>query len=42
LGVVAELFCALSTVTSDEGPRIPSAFVSSMLGFSALSLSVFN
>ena len=42
LGVAAELFCAFGTVTSDEGPRIPSAFVSSMLGFSALSLSVFN
>jgi hypothetical protein len=42
LGVAAELFFAFSTVTSDEGLKIYSAFVSSIFGFSALSFSVFD
>jgi hypothetical protein len=42
LGVVAELFYAFDTVTSDEGLKIFSAFVSSIFGFSALSFSVFD
>jgi hypothetical protein len=36
LGVAAEPFCALGTVTSGKGLKIPSAFVSSIFGFSAL------
>jgi hypothetical protein len=36
------LFCAFSTVTSDEGLKISSALVSSIFGFAALSFSVFD
>jgi hypothetical protein len=42
LGVTTKLFYAFGTVTSDEGLKISSAFVSSIFGFSALSFSVFN
>jgi hypothetical protein len=42
LRVAAELFCAFGTVTSDEGLKIPSVFVSSIFGFSALFSSVFD
>jgi hypothetical protein len=41
LGVVAEPFCALITITSDEGLRIPSTFDSPIFVSSALPLSVF-
>jgi hypothetical protein len=41
LGVVAEPFCALNTVTSDEGLRIPTTFVSPIFDSSALPISVF-
>jgi hypothetical protein len=42
LRVAAELFCAFGTVTSDEGLKVSSAFVSSIFGFSALSFSIFG
>jgi hypothetical protein len=37
LGVAVEPFCAFGTVTSDEGLKISSVFVSSIFGFSTLS-----
>jgi hypothetical protein len=42
LGVMAELFCALSAVASVEGLKVPGIFVtSSVVDLSALSLSTF-
>jgi hypothetical protein len=42
LGFAAELFCAFGTVTSDEGLKISSAFVSSIFGVGDLFSNAMN
>jgi hypothetical protein len=41
LGVVAELFCAFGTITSDEGLKISGTFISSIFDSSTLPFSAF-